>query len=202
MAVNDPSKNIKPAAQLADIKTALAPSDRDVILGDPQAPVTVVEYGDYQCPFCGRFFSQTEPLLKESYVKTNKVRMIYRDMAFLGPESVEASKAAECAKDQGKFWAFHDALFTAEIKDGQEGNGNLNRDLFVKLAGDVKLDTKAFTACYDSGKYADVVQQITDQAHQIGVNATPTTFVNQTMIQGAQPFAQFKATIDQLLGAS
>jgi protein-disulfide isomerase len=122
-------------------------------------------------------------------------------MAFLGPESVEAAEASECAKDQGKFWAFHDALFVAEIADGQEHNGNLNRALFVKLAGDVGLEVGAFGKCYDDNKYADVVAQETAGARGAGVNATPTVFVGEQMIQGAQPFAVFQAAIDSALAA-
>ena len=174
---------------------------RDTILGDPNAPVTLIEYGDYQCPFCGRFFAQTEPLIKEAYVKTNKVRMIYRELAFLGPESVETAKAAECAKDQSKFWAYHDAIFTAEIKDGAENNGNLNKELFVKIATDLKMNIGDFTSCLDANKYADEVTAVTDAARAGGINATPMTFVDKELVQGAQPFAVFKAAIDKALEA-
>lgn len=171
-------------------------SDRDVILGEANAPVTLIEYGDYQCPFCARFFLQTEPLLRDEYIKTGKVRMVYRNLAFLGQESVDAAEATECAKDQGKFWQYHDALYTAEHADDVEGNGNLNRALFLKLAGEAKLDTGAFTECYDSGKYESVVNKQTQDAQSIGVNSTPTTFVNGEKVLGAQPYATFTALID------
>ncbi len=174
---------------------------RDTILGDPKAPVTIIEYGDYQCPFCGRFFKETEPLIKETYVKTNKAKMVYRDMAFLGPESAAAANAAECAKDQSKFWAYHDALFVAEIKDGAEHNGNLNRDLFLKIATDLKLNVGDFTSCLDANKYADEVTAVTDAARAGSINATPMTFVDKELVQGAQPFAVFKASIDKALQA-
>jgi protein-disulfide isomerase len=112
---------------------------RDVILGDTKAPVTVIEYGDYQCPFCARFFTDVEPLLREQYIKTGKVRMIFRNYPFLGNESIAAAEAAECAKDQGKFWDFHDALYTAEHQDGRENNGNLTNQAFYQLADSIKL---------------------------------------------------------------
>ncbi|MEY4731148.1 MAG: hypothetical protein RL681_94 [Candidatus Parcubacteria bacterium] len=177
----------------------MAIQERDVILGDPKAPVTVIEYGDYQCPFCVRFFEQTEPQIVEQYVKTGKAKFIFRDLAFLGPESVEAAEAAECAKDQGKYWVFHDALYAAESKDGQEHNGNLNRDLFVKLAGQVGMDATKLGECYDANKYADVVQAVVKAAQGGGVTATPSSLVDGQLIQGAQPIDTFKTAIDAAL---
>ncbi len=184
-----------------DPKTAQVIGERDVILGDPKAPVTIVEYSDFQCPFCGKFFTETESKIKDEYVKTGKVRFVYRAIAFLGPESLEAAKAAECAKDQSKFWVFHDALFAAEVKDGQEYNGNLNRDLFMKIAQEVKLNTTDFASCYDSGKYTDVVKAETEKAYTVGVAGTPTFFVNENGVRGAQPFESFKSIIDKLVTA-
>jgi protein-disulfide isomerase len=187
------------AAPTVDRGALLAIQERDVILGDPKAKVTIIEYGDYQCPFCVRFFEQTEQQIIEEYVKTGKAKFIFRDLAFLGPESVEAGEAAECAKDQGKFWVFHDALYTAEGKDGQEHNGNLNRELFMQIAGQVGMNTTQFGECYDTNKYAQAVQDVVKAAQSNGVNATPTSFVNDQMIQGAQPFAAFKTAIDAAL---
>lgn len=172
---------------------------RDVILGDPSAPVTIIEYGDFQCPFCARFFEQTEPVLIENYVKTGKAKLVYRDFAFLGPESTAAAEAAECAKDQGKFWAYHDALYEVEILDGTEHNGNLNRDLFIRLAKNLDLDESSFVACVDEQKYAAAVTESTQNAQLAGVNSTPTIFVNDRKIIGAQPYATFAAIIDSLL---
>ena len=83
----------------------------DVVLGDPNAPVNIVEYGDYQCPFCARFFLETEEKIRENYIGPGKANMIYKDLAFLGPESLDAALAANCAADQGKFWEYHDKLF-------------------------------------------------------------------------------------------
>ncbi len=185
-----------PAPSAADMQKLLAPGGRDVILGEEKAPVTLVEYGDYQCPFCARFYKNTELLIRENYIRTGKVRMIFRDLAFLGPESQATGEAAECAKDQGKFWAYHDALYETELADAQENNGNLNRDLFLKLAKDNGLDVPAFAACYDSHKYAQTVQDVTKQANNAGIQATPTSFVNGVAIQGAQPYETFGQAID------
>lgn len=187
------------ANQLAQVGSAPKVSERDVVLGDAKAPVTFIEYGDYQCPFCGRFFSETEPLLRDNYVKTGKIKMVFRDFSFLGPESLAAAEAAECAKDQQQFWPYHDALYQAENADGHENSGNLNKDLFVKIAGDLKLDAKAFTQCLDSQKYAKQVQSDTENGASAGVNSTPTSFVNDQKLLGALPYAQFQSVIDGIL---
>lgn len=183
------------AAPSVSLAEALTIGGRDVILGNANAPVAFIEYGDYQCPFCGRFFSQVEPQLRDQYIKTGKVKMVYRNFQFLGQESTAAGAAAECAKDQSKFWPFHDALYTAEIADGHENSGNLTRDLFIKLAGSVGMDVPQFTSCYDSNKYADQVKKDTAAAQAIGVNSTPTNYINGQMVQGAQPYSAFKAAI-------
>ena len=174
-------------------------SSRDVILGDPKAPVTLIEYGDYQCPFCGRFFSGPEQDIRDEYIKSGKVRMVFRNLAFLGPESIAAAQATECAKDQGKFWAYHDALFTAEINDGQEGNGNLTQTLFLKFAKDVGMDVATFTSCVDSKKYTAQITADNASAHAFGIDSTPTSFMNGEEIKGAQPFSAFKELIDAAL---
>lgn len=174
-------------------------TSRDVILGDPNAPVTFIEYGDYQCPFCARFFSTVESSLKDNYIKDGKVRFVFRDLSILGSESQGAAEAAECAKDQGKFWPFHDALYTAEEADAQENNGNLNRDLFLRLAGQVGMNTKDFGSCYDAHKYTQVVKDVTRAAQAAGLNGTPSSLVNGQLVVGAQPYSYFSQTIDSLL---
>jgi protein-disulfide isomerase len=187
--------------QLANVGAVAAQqiSGRDIVLGNSNAEVTLIEYADYQCPFCAHFFSQTEPLLKKDYVQTGKAKMVFRNYQFLGPESFKAAEAAECAKDQGKFWEYHDALYTAEETDGHENNGNLNRDLFVKLAGDLKLNLPAFERCIDSNKYADLIKKDFADAQAAGVNSTPVTFINGQKLVGAQPYPQFQSVIDSLL---
>lgn len=174
-------------------------NEGDVILGDPNAPVTIIEYSDFQCPFCGRFYSQTEPLIKENYVQTGKVKFVYRHFAFLGPESKAAANAVECAKEQGSFWDFHDQLFDAEIRDGREHNGNLDRALFLSIAQKLGLDTAEYTSCLDTNKYNDKVESDYSVAQSLGVAATPTIFVNDKKIEGALPYENFKLVIEQEL---
>lgn len=161
---------------------------RDVILGDAKAPVTVIEYGDYQCPYCVRFSQTTEQSIKDSYVKDGKVKLVFRSFQFLGAESELAGQAAECAKDQNNFWVYHDAIYQAESKDGRENNGNMNEAFFVELAKNAGLNVEEFTSCYKSGKYADTVRQSTQDAAALGVNSTPILFVNGREVKGAQPF--------------
>lgn len=189
------------AAPSADLAGALKIGSHDVILGDSKAPVTFIEYGDYQCPYCGKVFTQVEPQLRQEYITTGKVKMVYRNFQFLGDESTNAGAAAECAKDQNKFWAYHDALYTAEIKDGKENSGNLNRNLFMKLAGDVGLDVPSFTSCYDSNKYVAQIKKEQADADAIGVNSTPTNYINGQVVQGAQPYSVFKTAIEMALTA-
>lgn len=162
--------------------------ERDAVLGDPKAPVAIIEYGDYQCPFCVRFFEQTEPALRDAYVKTGKAKMVFRNFQFVGPESVTAGNAAECAKDQHRFWEYHDALYKTEAADGQENNGNLTRDFLVKTAKELGLDVASFTSCLDGEKYTDFMEKEKESAKSIGVNGTPAIFINETRVDGAQPF--------------
>lgn len=186
-------------AAVVDAEDALKLGDRDVILGDPEAPVTLIEYGDFQCPWCGKLFAEVEAPLRDNYIQKNKVKMVYRNFAFLGPESFAAAEAAECAKDQSKFWAFHDALYKAEVADGVEHNGNLDRDLFVQIATDNELDIKEFTSCFDSGEYVDKVKNDSSQARLVGVNGTPALFLNGQQVGGFITYSQLSPIIDQIL---
>ena len=183
------------------VVAGLSIEDGEAILGDAKAPVTLVEYGDYQCPFCARFFSQTEPFLRENYIKTGKVKMVFRNFQFLGPESLVAAEAAECAKDQKKFWEYHDALYAAELQDGVEHNGNLNRDLFLSIARSLNLDVPSFVSCYDGKKHAEKILEDREKAQAVGVNSTPISFVDGTKITGAVPNEQFGQAIEAALSA-
>ncbi len=179
--------------------TAPAGNDRDVVLGDANAPISIIEYGDYQCPFCVKFFKETEPAIRENYIKTGKVKMVFRGFQFLGPESLLAAEGAECAKDQKKFWDFHDGLYLLEETDGQENNGNITNAALVSLAKNKGLDGDAFSQCLSSGKYADQVKKDTASAQSAGVRSTPTVYVNGQKFEGAYPFETFKQVIDEAL---
>ncbi len=176
--------------------------------GSSYASATLVEYGDYQCPYCGQFFEQTEPTLKSTYIDTGKVKFAFKDMAFLGPESVAAAEAASCAQDQGKFWEYHDALFTAKMKDyenskGSENDGIFSRAFFISTAQSLGLNVADFTSCIDSNKYANKVQGETAEASAVmgkDKASTPSFFLDgQLLFQGALPFSSFQQAIDQVL---
>lgn len=200
-----------PAAQVQDATgttdgiaakvTAPAAEDRDAILGKADAPVSIVQFEDFQCPFCAEYFQETESQIRQAYVESGKARIVYRHLAFLGPESVAAAAASECAKDQSKFWEYHDALFNAEIADGEENNGNLKRSLFMQLAKDTGLDEEKFASCIDGKTYDQYVQDETrDAGTRYDVGSTPTIFVNDQKVEGAYPFTTFQQIIDSFLG--
>jgi len=173
-------------------------SSEDVVLGNPNAKVTYIEYGDYQCPVCGVFFSQIEPQLKKDYIDTGKVKFVFRSFQFLGQESFDSAAAVLCAKDQGKFYEFSNAIYTAENLDGKERNGNLNKDLFLKIADQIGLDKATFTTCYDSGKYVEKIKSDSDKIQSLGVNSTPTSVINGTVVVGLD-YGKIKSTIDAAL---
>lgn len=168
------------------------------VLGDPNAPVTIVEFADFQCPFCGRFFKTTGREIIETYVKTGKAKFVYRDFAFLGEESEWAAQAARCAGDQGKYWQYHDYLY-----DHQNGE---NEGAFAKaklkgFAAALGLNASQFNECLDSGKHEADVKSDTEAGRLFGVSGTPSNFVNGKMITGAVPFSQFKTEIEAALNS-
>lgn len=173
--------------------------DGDPVLGNPKAPVTIVEFGDYQCPFCGRFFQTTERQIIDTYVKSGKVRFIYRDFAFLGPESEMAAIATECANEQGKFWQYHDYLFTHQDGENEGAFSNVHLKEFAEKLG---LDSGKFDQCLDDKKYKDEVARDVEAGRLLGVNGTPSSFVNGKMLTGAVPYAQFQSLIDEELKKS
>ena len=182
---------------------AMTLNARDAILGNADAKVTIVEYGDYQCPFCVQFFSQTQPQIIQNYVNTGKVRMVFRDFAFLGPESTAASEAAQCAEDQNKLWAYHDALYTAKLADdakgGGESDGFYTTAEFLTLARQVGLNIPTFTSCINNNADGSIVAQEKDAASAAGINSTPSFLINGTPVTGAQPYSVFQQVLDSAL---
>jgi protein-disulfide isomerase len=166
-------------------------------LGDPNAPVKIIEYADFQCPFCQRHWMEVEPRIIETYVKTGKVSYEFRSVgAFLGPESADAAEAAYCAGDQDKFWEYHDALFSHWTG---ENVGDFTRVKLDQYAQSIALDQSTFDTCLDSAKYTGRVQQDAKDAKADGVKATPSFIINGTLLEGALPFAAFQQAIDAAL---
>lgn len=162
----------------------------DAPLGKADAKVTIIEYGDFQCPYCGKFFNDVEPFIKSAFVDTGKARLVYKPLAFLGQESENAATAVACAQQQGKFWEMHNAIFTAEYKEveqmisrkiqSSENNGNLTFDLFKRLGAGFGLDQAAFAQCYNSGEQNAVIAAHMQEAQEVmseGIS-TPTVYIN------------------------
>jgi protein-disulfide isomerase len=166
-------------------------------LGSTSAPVTVVEYADYHCPFCEQFYTGAFPDIKAKYIDTGKVKFYYQDFPFLAPDSTTAAEATQCANDQGDFWQYHDYLFNHQ---GGESSGDFAAVDQKKFAKALGLNVVTFASCLDSGKYADFVTQEKSNGTNVGVQSTPTVFINGKMILGALPAATFDAAIDKALG--
>ncbi len=158
-------------------------------LGPEDAPVVIVEFGDFHCSYCKRFNDQTITPLLDAY--SDKVRFVYRDYPILGPDSLSAALAASCAQDQGAFWDFHDLLYADPT--------NLTRDAFVQYATDLNLNLDTFTQCYDDQQHRDDVLQDYNDGQALGVGGTPTFFVNGKLFVGAQPYDNFAQLIDSEL---
>ena len=195
-SVNSPSRPNAGSNKTAAVASLPAVTSGDFVLGDQNAPVTFIEYGDYQCPFCGKFFKETEPVLREKYIKTNKVKFIYRDFAFLGPESTWAANAARCAGEQGKFWEYHDYLFSNQRGENQ---GTFSKDNLKSFAAALSLDKDKFSACVDGDKYVGEIQKQTKTGGEAGVQGTPANFINGILYAGALPVANFTQIIESEL---
>lgn len=167
-------------------------------LGNEQAKITIVEFADFQCPFCERLFKDAITNIKKDYIDKGKAKLYFRHYAFLGQESVFAAQASECANEQGKFWEFHDYLFNHQQGENQ---GAFSKENLKTFAADLDLNAQKFENCLDSDKYKESVEKDLSDGQQAGVSGTPATFINGIMVSGAQPYSNFKTVIDQeLLG--
>lgn len=173
--------------------------DDDPSLGKKDAPVTMIEFSDFQCPFCRKFYKETLPQIKKEYIDTGRVKFVYRDFPLDFHQGAKpAAEGAECARDQNKFWEMHDAIFNEQEKQGQ-GTIQFTKTDVIKWAGEIGLDMSKFNQCLDSGKYKQEVEKDIADGLAAGVNGTPATFINGRLVSGAQPLAAFKAVIDEEL---
>ena len=189
--VADLRKTAPPVQVLFDPpRRELAIAADDPSLGKADAPVTLVEFSDFQCPFCQRV-SPTLKRVREQY--GDRVRIVWKDFPLtqIHPQAFGAAMAGQCARDQGKFWEFHDRLFTNQQA--------LGPDALKRYANDVGLDVTKFVACVDSSKHEARIRAAMSAGAQLGVSSTPTTFVNGRLVSGAQPFNVFSAIIDEEL---
>lgn len=165
-------------------------------MGDPNAPVRIIEYGDFQCPYCMRFWRETEPQIIDNYVSSGQVYFEYRSLAFLGQESLDAAEAAYCAGDQGKFWEYHDTLFSNQTG---ENVGDFSAARLRQFAAQIGLDEAAFAGCLADGTHQATVQAEIDAAHAAGISSTPSFLINGNLVEGAQPYDVFEAEIEAAL---
>jgi protein-disulfide isomerase len=165
----------------------------DPVWGPEDAPVVMVEFSDFQCPYCHRFATETLPQIRQTY--GDKVRFIYRDfpLSSIHPQAEKAAEAGQCAQEQGKFWELHDLMF--------ENQGALMVDDLKGYAQEAGLDAATFSDCLDSGKTAQEIQRDYQDGQVAGVTGTPGFLVNGVLVVGAQPFSVFQQVLDQLLAA-
>jgi protein-disulfide isomerase len=166
------------------------PTDGFPSIGPADAPITIVEFGDFQCPFCRQWQQDTYQPLLAAY--PGKIRMVYRDfpLTSIHPNAFPAAEAAQCANEQNAFWPYHDKLFSSE---------NLGDAVYVQYAQELNLDMTKFKDCLTNKPYDKYIQDNSDFAIKTGVNSTPTFFINGLAIIGAQPIEAFKQIIDKEL---
>ena len=169
------------------------------IMGNPNAPITIVEWGDYQCTFCYKFHQSSKDILIEEYVNTGRINFVFRDFPLNGPGSVLAAQASYCADDQGKYWEYHDEIYK---NWAGERTGWVTRQSLDQFANTVGLDLVQFNKCLDDEKYQQRVLENEKFGVKIGIKATPSflIFNNEkiTKVEGNQPFSVFRQVIDAI----
>lgn len=169
------------------------------ILGNPSAPITILEWGDYQCTFCYKFHETTLKTIEEDFIKTGKVNLIFKDFPLNGPDSVLAAEAAYCANDQGKYWKYHNELYK---NWAGERTGWVTSESLEVFARTVELDLNKFNDCLESHTYNEKVNQLYAFGQDVGIDATPSFLVFNyekiIKIRGNQPLEVFLKTFDEL----
>ncbi len=174
-------------------------------LGNPNAPVIIVEFSDYQCPFCRSWFNNTKSQLDKDYVETGKVFFVYKDFPLSFHSMAQPyAEAARCSGEQEKYWEMHNKIFEEQAKFGQGTVSNLTVKDIKSWAKNLGLNSSEFDSCLDSKKYSKIVQANFNEGSNIGVSGTPSFFIGKKdgtgrLIVGAQPFETFKSAIDLLL---
>lgn len=197
-----PLKDSPTAASTKSSQPSAPNAAATLIIGDPNAKTTIVEYADFQCPKCNKFFKGAEQNIRKDFVETGKAKIEYRTLVTIGPESKNPAAGAYCANDQGKFTAFHDAvygyMYDNYYSTGKSGEnvGALSSENVKKIAGTVGVDQRAFDSCLDGGKYTKTVDDVIAAAAPVA--STPTILVGSQKVEGAQPYSTFKTLLDSL----
>ena len=199
--VNNTIQSGMNALAISNLLTAGSP-----IIGNKSAPITIVEFGDFQCKFCGRFATQTEPLLNSTYIQTGKVNLAFKHFVTHGPDSFNAALASQCGNEQGKFWNFYGILYNNQ---GEENSGWASIENLKKFAAHIpSLNIQDFNSCLDSQIHKSLVENDTNFAFASGFQGTPTFIIekndgsDQEMLLGAYPFPSFQAIIEKKLSGS
>jgi protein-disulfide isomerase len=166
------------------------------VLGNANAPITLEEYADFQCPACDVFARGTLKQIEDKYVKSGTVKIVFHHFAFIGEESIRAGEAAECANEQGEFWEMYDTIFANQ---GGENTGAFADDKLMGFAQSSGLDMTKFSTCFSSGKYRASIQSETANGQLRGVSQTPTLFINDTKAVGAISIQQFDNAVKSIL---
>jgi protein-disulfide isomerase len=204
---------LKPVAEIVAADPGTPPNANDNSMGDPNALIKIEEFSDFQCPFCERFYQETQPLLRQYYIDTGKIQFVYRSFGnFVSQnvggaktESQDAAAAAYCAGEQNKFWEMHALLFANVL--GENAGSFTDRRLEAIAEKVEGLDMDQFRSCYSSGKYEDRVQQDSKDGQAAGITGTPGFIVTYTvngetktkLIEGAQPFSTFQQELEAAL---
>ena len=169
------------------------------IMGESEASITILEWGDYQCTFCYKFHQNTLSVIKEDFIKSGKVKLVFKDFPLNGPDSQLAAEAAYCAEDQGKYWQYHDELYK---NWGGERTGWITRESLDRFASTVSLDLTEFNTCLNEHKYQNRVIALHEFGKEVGIDATPSflVFNDQKIIKirGNQPLEVFLKTFAEL----
>ena len=173
--------------------------DGSPILGNPTAPITILEWGDYQCTFCYKFHQTTLEIIEKDFIKTGKIKLVFKDFPLNGPDSRLAAEATYCAEDQGKYWEYHNELYK---NWGGERTGWITNESLEQFAVTVDLDLDQFKKCLDDEDYENKVNNIHEFGKEIGIDATPSFLVFNDekiiKIRGNQPLEVFLKTFDEL----
>jgi protein-disulfide isomerase len=188
-----PNPNQEPNSTALATPIHLLTDNTSPLLGSKDAPITMIEFGDYQCFYCNKFYHDTEPDILKNYINTGKVRMVFKDFTIIGQDSVNAAHAAHCAQEQGKFWEYHDMLYN---NWNGENTGWASSNNLLAFAKQVGLDQAKFNQCMADSKYISTVQGSLSNAKDLGLTGTPDFFImapdhSITKIVGAQPFEVF-----------
>ncbi len=194
----EPAPEIQPVQDSPQITRETFVDNGSPILGDPNAPVTLIEFGDYQCHFCNVFFHSTEDKILKNYVETGKVKMIFKDYNIIGPDSINASHGAHCAEDQGMFWEYHDTLYTNWTGENNGWASSENLGLFAQEIG---LDMDMWTECMLNEVHSQRILASNNDAKSLKLTGTPAFFVmgpdaDITRLFGAQPIEAFEKIFD------